>query len=107
MFTAMSNVVAEYSLFTSIISVHQNFKLPYATRTGYKLSWVTHCRGLWQGASLELHASPTLHLPPPHGPSPQLRVDGPPATTLVSRSQHSGQLPGWVTTVSLRLTVGR
>ncbi|EXA41079.1 hypothetical protein FOPG_01066 [Fusarium oxysporum f. sp. conglutinans race 2 54008] len=64
MFTAMSNVVAEYSLFTSIISVHQSFKLPYATRTGYKLSWVTHCRGLWQGASLELHASPTLHLPP-------------------------------------------
>ncbi|EXM09072.1 hypothetical protein FOIG_02050 [Fusarium odoratissimum NRRL 54006] len=77
MFTAMSNVVAEYSLFTSIISMHQSFKLPYATWTGYKLSWVTHCRGLWQGASLELHASPTLHLPISTTPSRRTTRDNP------------------------------
>lgn len=64
MFKAMSIIVAVYSHLTSIINVLQRFKLPHATRTGYKLPWVIHCRGLWQGASLELHASPTLHLPP-------------------------------------------
>lgn len=67
MFKATSIIIAVYSHFTSIINVQQRFKLPHATWTGYKLPWVIHCRGLWQGASLELHASPpTLHPPVVH-----------------------------------------
>jgi hypothetical protein len=88
----MTNVVAEYSLFTLIISLPQydlcTTVLSYATWAYsllvYELSWVTHCRGLWQGASLELHAFLTLHLHnsestdhprPPWSPAPSIQVN--------------------------------